>query len=98
MLSKFRIASLTNYHKWCIFFEFTHRWGITAYECTSYSLNMKKPTIFDIGINYQDATTLPWRNKAIMLLSPPNTNNIENGEIGVFSELSSHELYSQEEI
>jgi hypothetical protein len=32
------------------------------------------------------------------LLSPPNTNNIENGEIGVFSELSSHELYSQEEI
>ena len=34
----------------------------------------------------------------ITSLSPPNTNNIENGEIGVLLELSSHELYSQEEI
>ena len=31
-------------------------------------------------------------------MDQPNTINIENSKIGVLLELSSHELYSQEEI
>ena len=46
---------------------------------------------------HMKATTLMWKNKATMLLPKPNTNNIQNNNIGVLLKMPLHGLFNEEE-
>ena len=53
-----------------------------------------------ISVVHFEGTYVTWKGlvRFMRFMDQPNIVNIENSEIGVLSELSIHELYSQKEI
>jgi hypothetical protein len=68
-------------------------------DCKHNSLVIKvKMSMISVG-HFEDAY-VTWKGQVrfMRFMNQPNIVNIEHSEIGVLSELSIHELYSQEEI
>ena len=68
-------------------------------DCKCNSLVTKDKMLMITTIHFEGAH-VTWKGQVrfVRFVDQPNTSNIENNKIGVLLELSSHGLYSQEEI